>query len=59
MVDEPVAPRRKHRVENGLVAVTHSDLQYKIPPQKINQIFNLGNAKRKEASGRTKHIIWA
>ena len=32
MVDEPVALRRKHRVENGLVAVTRSGLQYKIPP---------------------------
>ena len=36
MVDEPVAFRRKHRVEDGLVAVLHSDLQRQMPPQKIN-----------------------
>ena len=30
MVDEPVALRRKYRVKNGLVAVTHSGLQLKL-----------------------------
>ena len=48
MVDEPVALRRKYRAENGLVAVTHSGLQGKVPPSKNQLAFHLRDATRKE-----------
>ena len=57
MVDEPVALRRKYRAENGLVAVSHSGSQGKIPPSKINRIFHLIDATRKEE--RSKVIALA
>ena len=52
MVDEPVALRRKYRAENGLVAVRHSGSKCKIPPSKINRIFHLIDATRKEERGK-------
>ena len=49
MVDEPVALRRKHRAENGLVAVLDSGSQCKIPLLKNQLNFHLRNATRTDA----------
>ena len=48
MVDGPVALRRKHRVENGLVAVIYSESQCKILPLKDQWNFHLRDVTRKE-----------